>query len=312
MTIASAPSVRTAFPTQLYTGPNARCLDPKQAAVLRENSAISRSVYRPGTVDYVFFDHAVVLHEETAEYLYTRFTPTEQPYTRGTRIFLEKIVDGVTAGLTSERDKAIALLDWVCELPRTYTRAAWLGATGGGELFHGGTEEEVIRKGSNMCNEMSRVLGILAQIAGLPSRYVGHMTMIDYDNPKASTGHGVNEIFVDGQWAYFDIRGRFFVKQDDSLASAWDLLQDPELIHRQPEYVLKHRSPHSDHSLADRYYTPPAVTIVANYLVADHAKYDYSWVYPSESLAREARDAGRRLRVTEHHDLLPQPRLRIG
>ncbi len=304
--------VRTSFSPHLYTGTAARCLDPRQAAVLRENSAISRSIYRPGTVDHVFFDHAIVLHEETADYLYTQFTPVVQPYTHGTRVFLEKIAGTVTAGLGSERDKAIALMDWVCELPRTYTRAAWLGGAASGDLFHGGTEEEVVRKGSNMCNEMSRVLGILAQIAGLASRYVGHMTMIDYDDPKASTGHGVNEIYVEGAWAYFDIRGRFFERSDGRLASAWDLMRDPSLLYRQPPHVLAHRSRHSDHSLADHYYTSPAVTIIANYLAADHAKYDYSWVYPSESLAREARDAGRRIRVNEHRDLLPQPRLRIG
>lgn len=301
-----------AFDPTPYTGIHARCDNPIHAAVLLENSTISRTVYRPGTVDWVMFDQAVVLQESTAEYLYSDFTPLHQRYVRGTRIYLEKIVDAVTAGLTSEREKALALMDWCRDIPWTYTRGAWLtGGDAGGELFFGGAEEEVIRKGSCICNEQARVLGILAQIAGLPSRYVGHMTLIDYDNVRSSTGHGVNEIYVEGKWAYFDIRGRYFVKDDGSLASAWDLIKDPGLIHRQPPEVLAHRCPRADHSLADAYYRPTTVTIIANYLAADHGSYDYAWVYPSASLAREAREAGRRIRVTRHRDLLPQPKLRI-
>ena len=153
-----------------------------------------------------------------------------------------------------------------------------------------------------MCNEQARVLGILAQIAGLPSRYIGHMTLIDYDNVRSGTGHGVNEIYVEGKWAYFDIRGRYFQNDDGTLASTWDILRDPGLIDRQPSEVLAHRCPRADHTVAARYYHPQSVTIVANYLAADHARYDYAWVYPSESLAREAREAGRRRQASRRGD----------
>src|SRR5690606_3986278 len=125
-----------------------------------------------GTVDWAIFDDAVVLQASTVDYLYSDFTPFEQPYVRGSRAYLERIVDAVTAGITGERDKALALLDWCRDIPFTYTRGAWLaGGQSAGDVFHGGAEEEVIRKGSGMCNEQARVLGILAQIAGLPSRY---------------------------------------------------------------------------------------------------------------------------------------------
>ncbi len=305
-------STRT-FRLSNFTGRRARCSDPRQNAVLLENSTISCGVYRPGTVDAVMFDHAVILEPATADYLYSDFTPVPQPYEPGTRVFLEKIVDRVTDGIRADGDRAIALMDWVRDLPRTYTRGSWLtSGAGGGDLFHGGTEEEVIRKGSDMCNEMARVLGILAQVAGMPSRYVGHMVAIDYDDVTASTGHGVSEIYIDGQWAYFDVRGRYFIKDDGSFASAWDLLNDPDLIHRQGKRVLSHRCRHTNHALAEQYYVSPAVTIVANYLASDHRKYDYSWVYPSESRSREARELGRHLRVTRHQIVLPQPRVRIG
>lgn len=301
---------RTAFDVSRYTGIDAQCPQAAQAAVLLENSTISRNVYRPGTVDHVFFDQGVVLCEETAEYLYSEFTPLEQPYVKGTRVFLEKAVAVATAGCSSDREKAIALMDWCRDIPVAYGRSAGPFGEGSLEPFHGGAEEEVIRKGSTMCNEQSRVLAIMAQIAALPSRYVGHMTLIDYDNPNSGTGHGVNEIYVEGSWAYFDIRGRYFLKDDGSFASAWDLLKDPDLINRQGPDVLSHRFNRMSHDTFGKFYQPSSVTVVVNYLVADHAKYDYSWVYPSPVRALEAREAGRQLRVTRHRDLLPQPRPR--
>jgi len=302
---------KTRFDASKYIGINGRCLDPRQAAVLLENSTISRSVYRPGTVDHAIFDQAIVLHAETADYVYSEFTPLHQPYARGSRAFLEKVVDTVTAGLTSQRDKALALLDWCRDIPIIYSRSAGPFGEGSGEPFHCGTEEEVIHKGSSMCNEVARVLGVLAQIAGMPSRYVGHMFLIDYDDPHSGTGHGVNEIYVDGKWCYFDIRGRYFLKADGAFASAWDLLQDPGLTERQTDQVLSHRFARMSHEGIRKYYEPPSMTMIANYLAADHAKYDYSWVYPSPVRAKEAREAGRAIRVTKHRDLLPQPRTRV-
>jgi len=294
-----------------YTGIAARCDDPKIAAILLENSTISRSVYRAGSVDHVMFDAAVLLNDRTAEAIYSDFTPLDQPYTPGGRVMLEKIVAQVTDGLKTERDKAIALMDFCRDIPFTYGRVGRAYGEGKGELFHGGTEEEVIKKGSTMCNEQARVLCILAQIAGICSRYVGHMLPIDYDNPRSNTGHGVNELYVDGSWAYFDIRGKFFQKADGTLASVWDLICDPSIIDEQPEEVTSHMLKETSLERTARYVSRENVHIVANYLAADHAKYDYSWVIPSDSLANEAREKGRLLRVTKHVGILPQPKPRI-
>jgi len=294
-----------------YTGVTGKCATPVQQAVLLENSTISRSVYREGTVDHVIFDEAVVLQPETAQAIYSDFTPLDQPYVPGSRVFLEKVVEQVTAGLKTEREKAIALMDWCRDIPLVYGRHGTAFSEGGGEIFHGGAEEEVIRKGSTMCNEVARVLGILAQIAGMPSRYVGHMLMIDYDNPRSGTGHGVNEIYVDGAWAYFDIRGRYYLKDDGSFASAWDLICDPQLVTRQSEEVRSHHYKQMSHDHVIRFFAETSVTIVANYLAADHARYDYSYVLPSNVLIKEAREKGRALRITKHKDILPQPKLRV-
>jgi len=286
-----------------HTGMGADHGDPKISAVALENATYSRAIYRAGSVDHAFFDQGVALQPATAECLYSDFTPLEQPFTPGSRPFLEKLAAAVTDGLGTDRDKAVALMEWTWRMRANYSHPA-------GEPFHGGSEEEVVRKGSDMCNEMARVLIVMAQIAGLPSRYVGHMTPLDFDNPATGSGHGVCEIRVDGAWAYFDVRGRCFEKADGSLASAWDVVTDPDLLDRQSDAIKAHMDPRGSLERAKHLYAPGAAHIIVNYLAADHAKYDYSWSYPSKSLWLEAREGARRLRTTTHKDILPQPAAR--
>ena len=163
-----------------------------------------------------------------------------------------------------------------------------------------------------MCNEMARVLAILAQIAGIPSRYIGHMTAFDFDDPASSSGHGVNELHVEGAWAYFDVRGKFFQKSDGRLASAWDLIGDPSIIDKQSKDVLSHMCRSTSLDVTREYFSPETVHIVVNYLAAEHARYDYSWQYPSNALYQRARDIARRLRTTKHKNILPQPTVKVA
>lgn len=280
-----------------YTGTSARLQDPLLAAILKENSAISMAIYPRGTVDHQFFLDAVALTPETAGALYTHFTPLVQPYTPGTRPFLEAVVREVTAVRASQRDKALALLDWCRDIPLR-------SPAPNGALFHGGTEEEVIRKSSDMCNEKARVLGILAQLAGIPSRYIGHMVPIwDYDDPQQNTGHGVNELYIEGGWAYFDTSGKYYVKPDGSLATTWDLIRNPALVDQQPADVLRHIRTGQDQSNTRRYFSPTTVHIVVNYLEQDHPRYDYAWVWATDEVWKHGRAAGRAIREREHRNL---------
>lgn len=286
-----------------FTGTDARC-KPNIAAVLRENTTYSMTIYRKGTVDHEIFHHAVVLTDDTAEALYADYTPLDQPYRRGDRPFLERVVAEVTGGLESDFDKAVALMDWVRDLPRTYPNPD-------GDVFHGGSEEEVIRKGSNMCNEMARVLIVLAQIAGIPSRYIGHMVPFDFDRPETGSGHGVTEMYIDGAWSYFDVRGRYFLTDAGRPASTWELINDPDLIDRQDEDVYSHISRYTKREYSRMWFSPGTCHIVANYLAADHAKYDYGWTWRSKGLWMRAREAARAIRTTDHRDILPQPMVHV-
>lgn len=287
-----------------YQGINGKHHDPKKQAVLLENSTFSRNVYRPGTVDYVLFDQAYVLSKDTQAYFYSDAYPQTCGYVKGTRIHLEQLVDSLIAHCTTQREQALAILKFVRDIPVNYFSPS-------GDVFHGGSEEEVIRKGSSMCNEQARVLIVMAQIAGIPARYIGHMTEYDFDDPKSGSGHGVAELCVDGKWAYMDIRGIYFEKENSELASTWEVIEDPSLIDKQAPHVSAFIK--SDYSYANskKYFSDISVHIVAPYNVEDHGNYDYSWVYPSASAWNEAREKARAIRCGKHKDLLPQPVTRM-
>ncbi len=218
------------------------------------------------TVDFQITHRRVRLCEATAEYLYSRHTPLRVKYRRGSRPELEKTAARVLDGVRAERARMLAILRFVRDLYLIHPEAH---AQGKDDLFYGGLEEEVIQKGSNMCNEQARVFCALCQVAGIPARYVGHHI----------GGHGVNEALVDGAWAYVDIRGKYFEKADGTLASAWDLRRDPSIIDRQSEAVKADVRPGYTWDGTRGYFSRVEITSIVNYFVWESGDYDYGWVW---------------------------------
>ena len=212
-----------------------------------------------GGVDGITPEVQVILCEATADYLYSRYTPTKVEYRQGSRPFLEKIVRKVTQGFKTDREKVFSLMRFVRDLSPNPERK---------DLFVGGTEEEIIKKQAWVCNEKARALIILWQIAGYPSRFIGHHI----------GGHATTEVYLDGKWCYMDVRGKYFFQPDGSLASAWEIIQNPLLITSQKPEVYLDMAPgyNIDESLT--YFNPREVTGINNYFVSDMSKYDYTWM----------------------------------
>ena len=116
----------------------------------------------------------------------------------------------------------------------------------------------------------------LAQIAGLPARYVGHIT----------GDHGCAEIKIDGAWAYFDIRGFYYYKDDGRIASIWDLKCDPGLIERQEPEVAEDMRPGLTRAMTRTQTHPRAVTVLAPYRFSDYDWRSYGWTYNTRQLRR--------------------------
>lgn len=228
-----------------------------------------RAVYPTDTVDWQISQGCLLLCGATRDYLYGDFTPLELRYERGSRPELEAVLEqrvGVGRCRT-QRELALAVM--------RFARDLWLANPDPDHpAFHGGTEEEVIAKGSKMCNEQARVMIVLAQMAGLPARYVGHIP----------GDHGAGEMFVDGGWAYFDVRGQYFVRPDGALASFAQIKQRPELIEQQPAEVLAEIAPGYSLASIREYARPQCMTFIGNYFVWERDRYGFGRSIPTPEM----------------------------
>jgi len=241
-------------------------------ATWKKNVALT---YRAEQVDWQIGEDCYLLVEETAGVLYGPGPWDELDYEPGSRPMLESILcDSIELDPAApERDKALAVMRFARDIRN--------GQPESGELFHGGSEEDIIRKGSSMCNEQARVMIRLAQIAGLPARYVGHIT----------GDHGCAEIRIDGRWAYFDVRGHHYDRDDGRTASIWDLKRDPGLIERQSPEAAEDIIPGRTRAMTRTQTHPRAITVIAPYRSADASWRNYGWTFNTEEL---------RSRLAEH------------
>jgi hypothetical protein len=226
-----------------------------------------------GGIDVEIIEGQLGLCAKTAEYIYSAFTPLTLHYQPGSRPMLERVVAEVTQPEMSEREKFFAILRR-CRDNRHRGMAS-------PALFQGGSEEELLKRGARMCNEISRIFVCLCQVAGIPARV--HSSHI--------TGHMMAEAFVDGRWAWVDpMKGMAPRLDDDRLANAWDLYCDPKLFERQPKEFWDDVRPaapapeQAEYYMAcqmarnrDCYFHPKEAMAIGNYYVWDYERYTYPW-----------------------------------
>jgi hypothetical protein len=229
-----------------------------------------------GGVDIEIINGQLALSARSAPYLYSEFTPLKTRYVPGSRPMLEAAVAEALRPGMGEREQALALMRR-CRDNRDRGLAR-------GDLFCGGTEEELLKRGAIMCNEISRVFVCLCQVAGMPARlFSAHIS-----------GHMMAVVCADGRWAWIDPRlGLAPVNDRDEPASAWELLRDPRLFERQPRSFWADCRPTSalmggelrdDRNLAywmarfrDCYFNPREAVALGNYFVWEQGRYTYPW-----------------------------------
>ena len=259
----------------------------------RSRDATAAYYAKPTDADVQIFRRQVVLNPTTAPYLYTDFTPTRMRIPRGRYPKLDRVVDRLVGGpdarCLSDRVKVLKLLLWCRDIP--------LRGRATKRYTAGGPEELVAWQGGDMCNEMNRVFLVMSQIAGFASRYVGHFSSFRPDRRLTCLpGHGVAEVYLEGRWAYFDIRGRHFEWPDGTLASAWDLVRNPDLYVRQPDHVKVLRDPRrSNWDGGQRLVMWPSLQVIANYDAAVRRKCTYTPVVQTPAEAKRFAEASRRL-----------------
>ena len=198
-------------------------IDHARREAFRLNRAQLRANY-DGGVEFQLRDSVVLLCPQTVDFLYTRFTPTMVRYERGSRPRIEEVVESCIGGLSGDVEKMLALMRFCRDLrkrkPPTDIRQP--------DRIFGGTEEQLIDKGEDLCECLSRLFVALCQVAGIPGRIVHHVI----------GGHIVAEAFAENGWAYVDpTAGVYFRGTDGRLASTWDIWVKPEIIRQQTDLV---------------------------------------------------------------------------
>lgn len=138
----------------------------------------------------------MVHRKETARYLYSDYTPLKVDYKKGTFPVLEQIVAKYTAGVKSDKDKAVILLTKAMPVLMRHPAVPPYGKPV--PVDRNFNEEELVKSGGAWCNEQARVFIRLCQIAGIPARMI-HLFYSDNKN-----GHTIAEFYADGRWSMAD------------------------------------------------------------------------------------------------------------
>lgn len=163
---------------------------------------------------------AVLLCEQTEQFLYNNYSPTIIRYTQGTRPELERIVAQLSGD--TPRARALSAMNWVSrnvQHPHTCGPLA-------PDRAH--SEEQLIGSQRGWCNEQARVFVALCEVMEIPSR----LCFLFHANAKC--GHTTAEVFLENRWAFFDPTFDLAVELPDGrLAEARELSgAQRELAHR--------------------------------------------------------------------------------
>ncbi len=241
------PSVERDMDLTRFTGPSA--FGPAYQHMML------RDAHAPGSVDRVLASSMVRLSEETAEYLYDPFTSLGLGYDRGNRPQIEAILDSIFPGDSGHEERLAAIVEFTRALGDRAEKDLW-------KMRLGGTEEEIIERGSDWCSDVARVACILCQVAGFPCRIVN---LFDLDH--AYSGHVIVEAHRAGRWGALDSStGVAYLASDGLSASVWDLMRDPALVE------VHRENPRAFYSTPGQFRAAG----ITNYAVWEKRHYDYT------------------------------------
>jgi hypothetical protein len=216
---------------------------------------LEQDAHACGSVDRVLASRMVRLCPQTADYLYAAFTPCEVRYARGARPKLEAILDSACPRGGGPEERLAGIIE--------FTRQLGDGAEQNlQEIRLGGTEEEIIERGSDWCTDVARVACVMGQVAGFPCRIVNLFNL-----DQAYSGHVIVEAYRAGRWGAIDSStGIVYTTARGLPASVWDVMNDPGLVEA-----------HRENPRA--FYTTPGqfrAAGIANYSVWESHCYDYT------------------------------------
>lgn len=177
--------------------------------------------HAPGSVDRQLEKESIGLDSASAPYLYTRYSPPKVAYAQRMRPVLDAIVRGTVLHRGNPETIIRAIAKFTSHLQTYAPRDI-------DSVIFGGTEEEIIARGSDFCIDVNRVACALFQVAGLPSRLVYLI-----DTHRAYSGHVITEVYRRGRWGAVDgLTNVVYLTPRGKPATTWDLMTHPEWISR--------------------------------------------------------------------------------
>jgi hypothetical protein len=168
---------------------------------------------------------------ETADYLYSKFTPTVVQYRPGSRPALEGLLQEVVLRSgprpDSDEDFLRVVWDWVwINVRRRLTQVVW--PIHHRKFAYFGTEEDIASfRSRSDCYCSSKISVALLQVGGLPARLI-HMFGPGPGGKGFSTMHTASEAWVGGRWVFFDTSCHdYAVTRDGRMAGFWEIVTEP-------------------------------------------------------------------------------------
>lgn len=214
-------------------------------------------------VDWQRLREQIYLCKETRDYLYS--TPGKVKYVKGTRPIIDAVVEYVTKNASNDREKVLSLLLYGRDLYLTHGKHIPYN-------FYGGTEEQLIEKGENLCECMGRLMVSLCEAAGYPGRIIMHIV----------NGHITCEIYIEDKWCFFDPRfAVFYVDKDNKILSVEEIMANRSVVFEQPEWVKKYVSAQTSYEKMannnyNRYMHSNEIQCYCDYSLMDYNLYTYN------------------------------------
>ena len=173
--------------------------------------------------------NGLLLNEGTESFLYDgKFGFISEPYKTGSRPVLEKYIGRFVTDGMSDGEKAIALSQSLQDLPKLHPKPP--------AFLYGESDEETILKGGGHCSCRAKVLVGMCQVLGIQARPALMWAWKDREkSDDLLGGHTVAEIFIDGEWGFFDPQHHLYARtHDGSFPSILKIRKNPEIFYDMP------------------------------------------------------------------------------
>lgn len=162
---------------------------------------LRNDLHHPNSIDHRFMQEMILLEEETKEQIYSAIPIVPH------NIKNHELYDLAQQLRNKDATQSIKnALRYVSAIAESYDVPFE-------EMLFGGTEKQILQRGSDWCADLARVGLVLLNCLDIPARIL-HLV----NNERAYYGHVVVEAYVGGGWHVCD-----FVSGEHYPQSAWEL-----------------------------------------------------------------------------------------